>query len=263
MVLAAGAGTRLLPLTERTPKALCPVGDRTLLDHALDALREALGAEEPGTLAVNSHHHAGMLAEHVARNWPGVHVEREQPEALGTAGAIGNLRRWLAGRPVLVTNADTIHDADLRAFVRAWDRERVAVLSTGVDFGPSSSVIASVLPATVAASLSTEPSGLWEVVWRRESDAGRLQVVAQAARIIDCGTPRRYLDANLAWLDGSDGWVHPTAEASGRVVESVVGAGAVVRGSVRRSVVWPRSVVDGGEQLVGSIRTVDSTVVVA
>ena len=85
VVLAAGAGTRLRPLTDLRPKALCPVGGRPLLDLALDRLEPHTGTG-PRHLAVNAHHHAEQVVDHVGRR---AHLSLEQPEPLGTAGALG------------------------------------------------------------------------------------------------------------------------------------------------------------------------------
>jgi NDP-sugar pyrophosphorylase family protein len=250
VVLAAGAGTRLRPLSLLRPKALCPLGDRPLLDHALEAVSEVAA-----DLAVNVHHGRTMIEGHlerwVDRHGAGVHVSVEREVALGTAGALGHLGRWLDGRDVLVVNADTWQLADLGRFVASWDGERVAVLTpTGGAFGPGSSVAASLLPGAVAAVLPDEPCGLWEVLWGPESAAGRLQAVHTEELVMDCGTPARYLAANLVWSKRfSDG-------------RSVVGEGAEVEGTLERCVVWPRSHVARGEHLVAAIRAEHLTVLV-
>lgn len=269
VVLAAGAGRRLRPLTARRAKALCPLGDRALLDHALDRITPAVGQ-----VAVNVHHRAGEIIEHLDHDPPRVHISLEEPVALGTAGAVGYLSPWLEGRAVLVTNADTWHDADLGGFVSEWDHERVAVLSnTAGPLGPRSIVVASILPAAVAGGLPSEPSGLWERVWRNEARRNRLQTVHTASAVLDCGTPARYLSANLRWAlrfsggaTGGDaprnGWVHPTAAVTGSVQDSVVGEGAVVAGRIRNCVVWPGSTVEAPEDLTAAIRALDLTVMV-
>src|SRR5215210_2189123 len=95
IVLAAGAGTRLAPLTRVRPKALCPVGDRPLVDHALGRVEAVVGTG-PDRVAVNAHAYADQLAAHVAGR---AFVSVEQPVALGTAGALAHLRPWLDGRP--------------------------------------------------------------------------------------------------------------------------------------------------------------------
>lgn len=242
MVLAAGAGTRLRPLTDLRPKALCPVGDRLLVDHALVAVGPAVART-----AVNVHHGRDALEEHLARTHPGVHVSVEEPEALGTAGALAHLRGWLDGAGALVANADTWHREDLAAFVAGWDGERVRILTpTPLPFGAGSGVVASILPWRVVERLEERPSGLWEVVWRAESEAGRIDAVRAAGPVIDCGTPVDYLRANLAVSGG----------------RSVVGEGAVVQGRIERTVVWPGSRVGPGEVLVDAIRADGWTVLV-
>lgn len=243
LALAAGAGTRLRPLTLLRAKPLCPVGDRTLLDRALDALAPAVAH-----VAVNVHHHAGQVVAHLdRRGGPGVHISFEHDRALGTAGAIGQLRPWLDGRAVLVANADTWHHADLAAFAAGWDGERVRVLTpTPLPFGPRSGVVASILPWPMAQRLDAEPSGLWEHVWREQLAGGRLDAVHEPGPVIDCATPADYLRANMA-------------ESGGR---SVIGEGAQVRGRVERSVVWPHTVVHTGEVLVDAIRADGRTVLV-
>jgi N-acetyl-alpha-D-muramate 1-phosphate uridylyltransferase len=240
VVLAAGAGQRLWPLTAEVPKALCPVGGRPLVDRAIAAARAATDE-----VAVNVHHGRHLLEPHLAD--AGVHVSVEEDEALGTAGALGALRRWLAGRDALVVNADTVHDADLGAFVEGWDGDRVALLTpTPGPFGPRSVVVASLLPGAVAADLAAEPSGLWERCWRHEVDAGRLVTVHHVGAVIDCARPADYLRANL-WVSGG---------------AAVIDPGARVDGVVERSVLWAGAVVAAGERLVDAVRTPRRTVLV-
>ena len=246
VALAAGGGTRLRPLTLRRPKPLCPVGDRALLDWALEALGTAVDAS-----AVNVHHHADQVVEHLAHRvdlgGSRVHVAHEPERPLGTAGAIGALRGWLDGRGALIVNADTWHRAELGEFVAGWDGERVRLLtSTRPPFGPGSGVVASIVPWDRVRGLAAEPSGLWEVLWRGELAAGRLDAVHHEGPVVDCGTPVDYLRANLTWSGGS----------------SVVGEGAQVLGRVERSVIWPGVTVAEGEVLVDAIRGDGRTVLV-
>lgn len=242
VALAAGAGTRLHPLTLLRPKPLCPVGDRPLLEWALDALVPATPE-----VAVNVHHDREQVEELLSSSRHPVHVSVEHDRPLGTAGAIGHLRDWLGGRGALVVNSDTWHDADLRRFVRGWDGERVRVLTTTRGpFGPGSSVVASIVPWWAAQRLDAEPAGLWEALWGAEVEAGRLETVHHAGTAIDCGTPADYLRANLAWSGGAP----------------VVGEGATVEGTLVRSVVWPGSHVGPTEVLVDAIRAGSRTVLV-
>src|SRR5690349_194199 len=129
VVLAAGAGTRLRPLTLVRPKALCPVDNVPLVDLAIGSASTVAEA-----IAVNVHHGRPVMESHLAGR---VHLSIEEREALGTAGGVANLKDWVGGRNALVLNADAWHDADLVAFVRGWDGERVRLLIAGEEFGPS------------------------------------------------------------------------------------------------------------------------------
>ena len=120
-------------------------------------------------------------------------------------------------------------------------------------FGPTSAVVASLLPARLSEGLRAEPSGLWEALWRVEVAAGRLETVHTDAEVVDCGTPRSYLAANMAWVR-----VHGATGPGG----SVVGEGAVVEGELTRCVVWPASRVGPTEHLVDAIRAERHTVLV-
>ena len=107
MVLAAGLGRRMQPLTDATAKPLLPLGRRPLLDHALDRLAQA-GVE---TAVVNAHWQRERLAAHLAaRVAPPSTLLRPEAELLGTGGAVaaaladGDLR----DEPCFVVNGDTL-----------------------------------------------------------------------------------------------------------------------------------------------------------
>jgi MurNAc alpha-1-phosphate uridylyltransferase len=236
IVLAAGTGERLRPLTWLRPKALCPVGDVTLLDHNLARVEAIVGAAG-GSVAVNAHHLADQVVGHVGAR---AHLSIEPGEALGTAGGVANLRPWLDGRPALVVNGDTWSTIDLGPLVAGWAGDRVRVLVANADSlrAPGVGILGSLLPADVIAGLPRSPSGLFEVCWGPLERAGRLEVVGAAGPFVACDRPRDYLAANLAASGG----------------ESVIGAEAVVDGHVERSVVWPGATVRRGERLVDAVR---------
>jgi NDP-sugar pyrophosphorylase family protein len=244
VVLAAGAGVRLRPLTLVRPKALCPVGGVPLVDHAVARARTVTTA-----VAVNCHRSQPTLATHL--EGLGVHLSREEGDVLGTAGALGRLRPWIDGRPVLVLNADTWTEADIRPLVEGWDGVRPRLMCgpapRGVPptWGALAYAGAALLPWTHVEDLSEEPAGLWEVSWRNLRPGTDLELVVAEAPFVDCGTPDRYLEANLAASGGSP----------------VVGEGAVVEGEVERSVVWDGARVHRGERLVDAIRATDRVTV--
>lgn len=262
VVLAAGAGTRLRPLTELRPKALCPVGLAPLVDHAIER-----AAHRAGAVAVNAHHGAARFVAHLEAR--PVHISVEAPVALGTAGGVAALRGWIDGRDVLVVNADGWHpDDDLGPLVDAWDRERVRLLvlrdELQADFGAWRYVGACLLPWSDVAQLRPEPTGLYEVLWRRLSEDGRLEFVEGADGQIDCGTPSDYLAANLQAADAAGGViVGEGASITGRVARAVIGAGARVDGDVEASVVWPGEHVDESERLRHAVRAGGRTLQVA
>lgn len=249
VVLAAGAGTRLAPLTRLRPKALCPVGGSPLVDHAL-----ARVAPHVAEVAVNVHHGRLLMEAHLTRATAAVrpHLSVEPGPARGTAGALGLLRGWIAGRGVLLTNADAWLPVDLTDFVAGWDGRRVRLLCVEDpargDFGDLRYCGAALLPWARVAPLGEEPAGLYEVMWRADAEAGRLDLVRHRGPFIDCGTVADYLAANM---DASGG-------------RSVVGEGARLGEGceVVRSVVWPGAEVAPGERLVDAVRAGPVTVLV-
>lgn len=249
VVLAAGAGTRLAPLTRLRPKALCPVDGSPLVDHAL-----ARVAPHVAEVAVNVHHGRLLMEAHLTRAGAAVrpHLSVEHERARGTAGALGLLRGWIAGRGVLLTNADAWLPVDLTAFVAGWDGERVRLLCVEDpargDFGSLRYCGAALLPWRCVAGLGEEPTGLYEVMWRAEAEAGRLDLATHVGPFVDCGSVADYLEANLAASGG----------------EAVVGVGAQLGEGceVVRSVVWDDAEVAPGERLVDAVRAGTVTVLV-
>jgi NDP-sugar pyrophosphorylase family protein len=238
VVLAAGTGTRLRPLTYVRPKPLCPVDNVPLLDRALEHVLAVTAR-----VAVNVHYGRALMETHLAGR--DVHLSIEEPEVLGTAGALGQLREWIDGRSVLLANGDAYREADLAAFVEGWDGERVRLLVTEDpargDFGPWRYAGAALMPWEEVRGLAPEPTGLYEVSWQRLEVEDRLDLVPAPGRFIDCGTPAEYIDANLAASGG----------------ESVVGDGARVAGELDASVVWPGGEVGPDERLVRAVRVWD------
>ena len=101
MVLAAGLGTRLRPVTKAVPKPLVQINGRPLIDHALDRLTSA-GVEH---VVVNVHYKAGMMAEHLAgRDHPQIELS-EEPELLDTGGGVAQAL-LLLGEAFFVVNGD-------------------------------------------------------------------------------------------------------------------------------------------------------------
>ncbi len=122
MLLAAGIGSRMRPLTEATAKPLLPLGGRSLIDHALDRLA-AVGVE---TVVVNAHWHADLVAAHLAaRPGPPGIVLRREDTLLDTGGGVRAALGHLGPDPFFVVNGDSFWlDGPVPALDRlaaAWD----------------------------------------------------------------------------------------------------------------------------------------------
>jgi NDP-sugar pyrophosphorylase family protein len=258
VVLAAGEGVRLRPLTEHIPKALCPVGNVPLLDRAL-AATATLGFAGPSRVAVNAWSHANRIVAHVGGR---AHVSVETGERpLGGAGGLGVLRPWIDGRPVLVANADAYLDGGaLEPLLDGWDGTQVRLLGVPAgdrrpEFGAYRFAGMSLLPAHRVGVLRAEPADLVRTVWRPAEAAGEFAVVDYGGTYLDSGTPPDYLAANLHAAGRAGGSIiDDSAQVTGSVTRAVVGADAIVSGRIERTVVWPGSVVSEGETLADAIR---------
>lgn len=129
MVLAAGLGSRMRPITDHTPKPLVAVGGRTMLDHALDRLAES-GVEEA---VVNVHHLADLVEAHVAtRARPRIVVSDERDALLETGGGVKRALPLLGADPFFVMNSDSLWlegpRSNLAAMAAAWDAQAMDML---------------------------------------------------------------------------------------------------------------------------------------
>jgi MurNAc alpha-1-phosphate uridylyltransferase len=129
LVLAAGLGTRMQPLTNSKPKPLIAVAGKTLLDHVLDRLSD-VGVS---TAVVNVHYLADQIVTHVAqRSKPRVIVSDERNEILGTGGAVIKALPYLGDQPFFHLNADTIWidgvRPNLERLAEAFDPARMDIL---------------------------------------------------------------------------------------------------------------------------------------
>jgi N-acetyl-alpha-D-muramate 1-phosphate uridylyltransferase len=105
MVLAAGFGTRMHPLTEKMPKPLVAVAGRALIDHVLDRLAAA-GVERA---VVNVHHFAEQMIGHLKdRTRPRITISDERGMILGTGGGVAKALPELGGAPFFHINSDTL-----------------------------------------------------------------------------------------------------------------------------------------------------------
>src|SRR3978361_1263874 len=105
MVLAAGLGVRMRPLTDTMPKPLVRVAGRALLDHVLDKLGDA-GVREA---VVNVHYLPDQIIDHTAnRTHPRIIISDERDEVLETGGGVVKALPLLGDAPFFLVNADTM-----------------------------------------------------------------------------------------------------------------------------------------------------------
>jgi MurNAc alpha-1-phosphate uridylyltransferase len=104
MVLAAGLGTRMRPITETMPKPLVRIGDKPMIDYVLDVLIDA-GVE---TVAVNVHHHADQMEAHLAKEQRvEIRISDERDQLMDSGGGLAKGLKLLdPDQPSLVMNAD-------------------------------------------------------------------------------------------------------------------------------------------------------------
>jgi MurNAc alpha-1-phosphate uridylyltransferase len=131
MVLAAGLGKRMRPITATTPKPLIEVAGKPLIDHMLDRLAEA-GIEEA---VVNVHYLAALVETHMHRRRsksPRIAISDERARLLETGGGVKKALAQLGDAPFLVVNTDDVWadgpQPNLRRLIAYWDEERMDVL---------------------------------------------------------------------------------------------------------------------------------------
>lgn len=260
LLLAAGYGTRLRPLTTHLPKALVPVADRPLLDYHFEALAQARVRK----VILNASHLAQHLAAWV-RSAAGYGLEvvlsLERPEPLGTGGGLRRVRDLLEHEPAfLVINADSFHSVDLRRVVRhharsGADATLVLRAAAGGAMADPISVDARGAVTAVPGMPGAAAPRRWEFTGihvltpailpflpeRGSIFAGYRGLLANSAHVgcfdasdaawIDIGTPADYLAANLVAIqdEGTKSWaaaeVHPRARLRSPLL---LGSGAQV-----------------------------------
>lgn len=131
MVLAAGQGERMRPLTERMPKPLVPLAGRPLIDHVLDRLARA----NVETAVVNVHYLADLLEAHLRQRrerQPNIVISDERELLLNTGGGAKKALKLLGAGPFFLHNADTVWSEGVHAalpqMLRLWDPSRMDCL---------------------------------------------------------------------------------------------------------------------------------------
>jgi mannose-1-phosphate guanylyltransferase len=274
LVLAAGLGTRLRPLTEHTPKPLLPVRGVPILGHTLAQLA-AIGCE---AAAVNLHHLGDQIRQRFGDSHAGMPLTwSEEPELLGTLGALHPLKEFFAPADlVLLINGDSLCQWPLRKLIRkhlASGASSTLLLTSradpaafgggvGVDgagrllsFRPGDPERGEVVRRYVFAGAHVFSPGLLSRVGPGRSDivhalyipmleeGERIGSLITSRRWHDLGTPQRFLEAVLDWARAD--WPERLWRRSWISQEAVLGAGA----KVRRSSIEPGARVGEGARV--------------
>lgn len=269
MILAAGFGTRLRPLSLELPKPLVWVGDRPAIAHVAGRL-VAAGITD---IVVNTHHRAEAFSPDLLARVPGHLSIVTEPEILGTGGGLANAAPLLGGGDVVVWNGDILAPLDVTALLA----ERACQLDTGallvivprpggegtVGVGASGHVVRlrgerfgdeASGGDFLGVSLVSEPLrralpipgclvGDGFLPWLRAG--GRIGTLRADLPWDDIGSVDSYLRANARWLQNTGrstfvaegARIDPGVDARG----SVIGEGATVTGEglLEACVVWP------------------------
>lgn len=279
LVLAAGHGTRLRPLTDELPKPLLPVAGRPVLDYTLDALL-AVGCE---AAALNLHHLGDRIRAHYGDDYRGMRLEWsvEEGERQGTLGALYPLKGFLADSDAFILlNGDTLCPWPLSRMLRhhrGAGAEATLLLTTRVDaknfaggvgidrdnrvlsFWQGATERGEVVRRAVFAGAHVLDPKLLDGIEEGPADIvrklylpmleepGRIHAIRSRRRWHDLGTPRRYLEGVLDW--GRGGWPRRFFRRSWVSPDATVAPGARVRGSV----VEPGATIEGGARVEGSV----------
>ena len=114
LILAAGFGKRLKPLTDTIPKPLIAAGGQTILALILEKLLK-IGFNQ-SQIVVNTHYLAEKISDFIKKNYPKVNISFE-PEIRGTGGALFAASKFLRGHDILIHNADILSDENLDKFI--------------------------------------------------------------------------------------------------------------------------------------------------
>ena len=223
-LLAAGVGSRLRPVTDRTPKCMVPIGGRPLLDIWLEAFDRA----GVGEVLVNLHHLPEVVSRHLAARTesPAVRMVFE-PVLLGSAGTLAANRAWVDGEElVLACYADNLTDFDLRLLIEGhWEHGGIATVAVFHSPCPSAGGVVEVdadgtitgftekpsqpvSDLTNAGMYAFHPGVLDEIRDKRPADIGYdllPQLVGRARAVLvegyfrDIGTTEAYQRAREEW----------------------------------------------------------------
>lgn len=283
MVLAAGFGTRLRPLTDEIPKPLVPILGKPLLGLILEKLHE----QRAQKLVVNAHYHSDKIDKYIKGVGFNVHVSHEV-KILGTAGALSQVRTFLEGAPVVLVNGDILGELPVELLLGVADSGLTLAVAGGPEGEPGTGTVgvgqrgevvrlrgevfgeeaygADYMGVALVGDqcLATLPEegcliGDWALPHLRRG--GEVRTVLAGSPFEDVGTPLTYLEAHLRRLP-EGGMMAAAGEmgsgvqirrsfvgegvrltGKGEVEECVILGDFELAGALQRTIVTPRGLV--------------------
>jgi mannose-1-phosphate guanylyltransferase len=280
IILCAGLGTRLRPLTNELPKPLVWIGDRPAIAHIVEKLVQG-GVDH---VVINTHHLAEKFDTKLIASLPVPVDVVHEPHILGTAGGVAGAADALGSGDVIVWNGDILADVDIAELRRSYESEAsqgaIAVLvvlprhaqearigegTVGLDdhgdvvrlrsevFGEEKRsadyVGVQMIGASLRSRLPAEGCFMADVYLPALRRGERIATTPAVTRFTDLGTVESYLEENLRWLRASN---MPSYAGDGSVVQngvdvmdSVLGECSTVlgHGVLSEVVVWPGATV--------------------
>ncbi len=288
VILAAGLGTRMRPLTDKTAKPALPVLNEPLIVRTLRGLKRA-GVSE---VMINLHHRPDTIRAAIPQGDLGLKIKYSRETAiLGTGGALRKIRAWVGRDPVLLVNGDVIFDFDLKAMVTSHKKTNaLATLALKPNPNPrkykpvvtdragrilsirglprarkgavslfaSVHILEPVILDRLPPGASDTVGDLYIPLLR---EGAHLQGVRQTGVWHDLGSPSGYLKAQTRLLSTGASkrsvLIDPSVRVGkgARIARSVVGAGCVIEPSARieGSVIWDGALVKSGASLKNCI----------
>ena len=256
MVLCAGLGTRLRPLTDEVAKPLVPIGDRPAVAHVVDRLSSF------SRRVINVHHRPEELERWAAER--NIAVSREV-DLLGTAGGLEHAASLLGDGDVLVWNGDILCELDVEALVAAhrWDATLAVVpraLGTGnvgladdgrivrlrkQSFGKETRsadfIGIHIVGAALRAKLPSKGCLVGDVYLPALAKGATLMAHVVDVPFSDVGSIAEYVAANRKWLGARTEWAAKDAVVNAPIEGSIVGSGARIDAPAKRCIVWPNT----------------------
>jgi mannose-1-phosphate guanylyltransferase len=288
MILAAGLGMRLRPITERRPKALVPVANTPIIDRTIAHLKSC----GVSGIIVNAHHHHRQILDRLDGGRPyGLPIQvRVEPEILGTGGGIRNTIDFWGDEPFIAINVDILTDIDLIAAyethlaqgnpvtlvlhdrpefskVRLDDRMNIAKIHREVR--PGGLAFTGIHIISPGFLERFPASGKFDIIdcYRGQIKAGTPigAYVAKGHYWRDIGALPDYMQANRDALGtsvsriGEGGMMHESSKIRDW---AVIGKGTVIgpEAVITRSVIWEKATIARGVRVTDSVVTADREV---